>query len=145
MQHTSADLSALQATITPDIVLDSTLESTVALVEQRLAALSDALRLRDAAAVEAQADALHRALAQAVASVVHANRHGGVPQPMRLRLRDASAQVARQRESLARATASLDRAIDLLMPDAQPAAGRALYAASGRSASPRRGGGTLSA
>jgi hypothetical protein len=48
---------------------------------------------------------------------------------MRLRLAQASAQLARQREALARATAALDRAIDVLMPDAAPAG--KVYAASG--------------
>jgi hypothetical protein len=39
-----------------------------------------------------------------------------VPPPLRERLKLASGLVASQRESLARATAALDRAIDVLMP-----------------------------
>lgn len=144
MQHSSAELSALKAAAVPDIVLDSPLEATVALVEQRLGALSDALRLRDALAVEQQAQLLHQALSHAVASFVHAARHGGVPVPMRLRLGDASAALARQREALARATAALDRAIDVLMPDAHPAPA-GLYTASGRSSGRAKRGGGLSA
>ena len=97
------------------------LEPLVAQVEQRLGALADSLRERDIIAIEQQANALHRALAHAVDCFVHAARHGGVPEPMRLRLARASAQLARQRESLARATAALDRAIDVLMPGAAPA------------------------
>ncbi len=143
MLHSPAELSALHAATTPDIVLDNTLEATVALVEQRLAAFADALRLRDAQAVELAADALHRALAEAVATFVHAARNGGVPQAMRSRLGDAGAQLARQREAMARATAALDRAIDLLMPDARPQQ-RTLYTAAGRAVAPKRGG-TLSA
>ena len=92
------------------------LEAAVSEVEQRLAALSDALRERDPSAVAHHADHLHRALSAAVQMFTHAARHGGVPDALRLRLAKASAQVARQRELLARATAALDRAIDLLMP-----------------------------
>jgi hypothetical protein len=62
---------------------------------------------------------------------MYAAQHGGVPPPMRLRLAHASAQVARQREALARATAALDRAIEVLMPGAHPAH-RSVYSASGR-------------
>ena len=46
-----------------------------------------------------------------------AAREGGVPSTLRRRLALASAQVAAQREALARATAALDRAIDVLLPD----------------------------
>jgi exonuclease VII large subunit len=106
------------------------LEPLVAQVEQRLGALADALRERDVLAIEQQAQELHRALAQAVESFMHAARHGGVPEPMRLRLARASAQLARQREALSRATSALDRAIDVLMPGAAAPAGR-IYTASG--------------
>ena len=105
------------------------LEPLVANVEQRLVALADSLRERDVQAIEQQAQALHRALARAVESFMHAARNGGVPEPMRLRLASASAQLARQREALARATAALDRAIDVLMPGAMPAG--KVYLASG--------------
>ncbi len=98
------------------------LELLVAAVEQRLAALADALRERDTTAIELQAQALHAALASAVNSFIFAARHGGVPEAMRMRLAHASAQLARQRELLSRATAALDRAIDVLMPGATPAA-----------------------
>ena len=105
------------------------LEQAVATVEERLVGLSNSLRERDAHAVESQANELHRALAAAVQRFMHAARHGGVPGPMRRRLARASAQVASQREALARATAALDRAIDVLMPEA--AAPTALYGARG--------------
>ena len=118
------------------------LEPLVALVEQRLGALADALRERDVQAIELQAQELHRALAHAVESFMRAARNGGVPEAMRLRLAHASAQMARQREALSRATAALDRAIDVLMPGAAPA-GR-VYTASGLSA-PLRGGTNLNA
>jgi hypothetical protein len=49
-----------------------------------------------------------------------AARSGTVPAPLRRRLASASGQVAAQRESLARATAALDRAIEVLMPREVP-------------------------
>lgn len=115
----------------------SELETAVASVEQGLTALAEALRGRDARAVEFQANELHRALAQAVQRFMHAARNGGVPEPMRRRLARASAQVAQQRETLARATAALDRAIDVLMPEAAP--GAMLYGARGLPEAPQRG------
>ncbi len=110
--------------------LTQTLEPLVAHVEQRLGALADSLRERDVQAIEQQAHELHCALALAVESFMHAARHGGVPEAMRLRLARASAQLARQREALSRATAALDRAIDVLMPGAAAPVGR-VYNASG--------------
>ena len=56
-------------------------------------------------------------LAQAVGHFSRAARDGGVPSPLRQRLALASGRVAAQREALARATAALDRAIDVLLPD----------------------------
>ncbi|MED5619873.1 hypothetical protein [Ideonella sp. BN130291] len=98
------------------------LENSLAAVEQRLAALGEALRERNAEAIELHATELHRALADAVNRFAQAARTGGVPPVLRRRLANASGQVAAQRESLARATAALDRAIDVLMP-APPAGG----------------------
>ena len=92
------------------------LEAPLARVEDRLGALTDALKADDPAALETAASELHRALSSAVDTFKVAARRGGVPAPMRQRLALASAQVAAQRESLARATAALDRAIDVLMP-----------------------------
>ncbi len=92
------------------------LEKSLAAVEQRLVALGEALRERDAQAIDTHAGELHRALADAVNIFARAARSGGVPPVLRHRLAHASGQVAAQRESLARATAALDRAIDVLMP-----------------------------
>ena len=122
----------LDAHAGPD-ALAADLEPLVAHVEQRLGALADSLRERDVQGIELQAQELHRALACAVESFIHAARHGGVPEAMRLRLARASAQLARQREALSRATAALDRAIDVLMPGAAAPASR-VYTASGLSA-----------
>lgn len=85
-------------------------------VEDCLSALGAALHRSDAQAVERVAAELHAALAAAVDHFGRAARAGGVPASLRQRLAQASGQVAAQREALARATASLDRAIDVLMP-----------------------------
>jgi hypothetical protein len=92
------------------------LETTLAAVETQLAALGESLRANDSAAIDRHATELHRALARAVDHFTHAARSGPVPSPLRERLKLASGLVASQRESLARATAALDRAMDVLMP-----------------------------
>ena len=112
-----------------DSHLDShaTLVTALAAVELRLAALGVALRECDTAGVDLHASELHRALASAVDRFTRAARDGSIPAPLRIRLGLASAQVAAQRESLARATAALDRAIEVLMPTS----GTALYSTDG--------------
>ena len=106
---------------------DSELEARLADVETRLSALGNALRARDATAIDLHASELHRALSSAISHFSDASRSGRVPPALRTRLANASGQVAAQRESLARATAALDRAIDVLLPrDGMP-----LYSAYG--------------
>jgi hypothetical protein len=106
------------------------LEASVDAIEWHLDALGAALRDGDARAIESQAAELHRTLAAAIHRFSDAARlQGGVPQPLRRRLARASGLVAAQRESLARATAALDRAIDVLMPTALP---RATYGQAGQ-------------
>ena len=97
------------------------LETTLSAVENQLTSLGDSLRANDMTAVDHHATELHRALARAVDHFTHAARSGPVPPALRDRLMRASGLVASQRESLARATAALDRAIDVLMPRATPA------------------------
>ena len=66
---------------------------------------------------------------------------GPLPPALRHRLASASGQVAAQRESLARATAALDRAIDVLLPgDSVP-----LYSALGSAERGMLKGGVISA
>ena len=109
------------------------LETRLSEVETRLAALGNALRARDPVGIDLHAAELHRALASAVTQFSAAARAGPLPPALRHRLASASGQVAAQRESLARATAALDRAIDVLLPsDSLP-----LYSALG---SAERGG-----
>lgn len=112
------------------------LERPMATLEERLSALTAALCERDADAIEREALALHRALAGAVDQFGRAARHGPIPAPLRARLMSAGAQVAAQREALARATASLDRAIDVLLP--APAPG--IYSSLGAASRPANGG-----
>jgi hypothetical protein len=105
------------------------LEQPLAHVEAQLHALALALRANDAPALEAAAAGLHESLSSAVERFRSAARRGDVPAPLRQRLAIASARVAAQRLSLARATAALDRAIEVLMPSDTPT-----YAAASASA-----------
>jgi hypothetical protein len=95
---------------------DPDLSALLSAVEVRLAALGEALRRRDSAAIEAHAGELHGALARAVDRFAQAARQGAIAPELRQRLAVASARVAAQREALVRATAHLDRAIDVLLP-----------------------------
>jgi hypothetical protein len=97
------------------------LEPMLAAVEAQLTSLGESLRANDMAAVDQHASQLHHALARAVDHFAHAARKGPVPPALRQRLMVASGLVASQRESLARATAALDRAMDVLMPRSAPA------------------------
>ena len=92
------------------------LEARLAAVESRLIALGNALRARDPVAIDQQAGELHGALAAAIDQFSDAARSGPVAPALRDRLAQASSQVVAQRESLARATAALDRALDVLLP-----------------------------
>ena len=111
----------------PALAASPELEARLTAVESRLSALGQALRSRDAAGIDLHASELHRALASAVSQFSDAAKNGPLPPALRARLAEASGQVAAQRESLARATAALDRAIDVLLPRD----GAALYSAYG--------------
>ena len=100
----------------PPLASRAELEATLEAVEAQLNGLGAALLARDAAAIDAHAAELPRALSRAVAHFSAAAQHGPVPPALRQRLSRASRMVAAQRESFARATAALDRAIDVLLP-----------------------------
>ncbi len=123
MMTANEEFQAVQRTV-------ADLERPLQNVEEHLVALGLALHRQDADAVERIAAELHAALAEAVNDFGRAARSGGVPPSLRNRLARVGGQVAAQREALARATASLDRAIDVLIPRWQPAN---LYAAGGSS------------
>lgn len=108
MLYTPSELNAVQRA--------AELEAPLVAVETRLGTLGNALLANDANAIESEAAALHAALADAIHHFSRAARQGGVPPVLRHRLAVAGGQVAAQREALARATAALDRAIDVLLP-----------------------------
>jgi hypothetical protein len=112
------------------------LEATLAAVEIRLHALGVALLERNVGDIELHSGELHRRRARSITSLVarHANCCAAAPGLMR-----ASSQVAAQRESFARATAALDRAIDVLLP--RDASG--VYSAQGATERASSRGGSL--
>jgi hypothetical protein len=116
---------------------DTELEQSVARLESRLAALGDALRVHHAETVAREATELQRALAAAVEQLRRSARAGQLSPRLRERLALASGHVAAQRESLARASAALDRAIDVLLPSPAP---RVAYSAVGLSERPAHSG-----
>ncbi|HTP73949.1 MAG TPA: hypothetical protein VML58_17190 [Burkholderiaceae bacterium] len=104
------------------------LEGTLHCVERHLDDLQAALSTHDMRCIELHAAELQKALSHAVERFAAAARRGGASLPLRLRLGLASARVTAQRDALARASAALDRAIDVLMPGQ---AATALYSQSG--------------
>ncbi len=133
MMQSTPERAAVQAT--------AALEQPLKAVEDQLQALNAALHRHDVPALDEAAAGLHLALAAAVDHFGRAARAGGVPAPLRQRLAHAGGQVAAQREALARATASLDRAIDVLMPRLASPVG--LYSAAGGSDRQPHTGGSL--
>ena len=114
--------TALPTALSPE------LEQPLLAVEAALNHLGDALARRDAAAIELHSAELHQHLAHAVQSFTEAARSGGVPAALRNRLVRAGGLMAAQRETLARGNASLDRALDVLIPS-EPTG---LYGAGGK-------------
>jgi hypothetical protein len=74
-------------------------------------------------------------LTEAIHAFSKAAQLGPLSPALRSRLVKASGQVAAQRESLARATAALDRAIEVLIPPEKPA----VYSPYGAAPRPLRG------
>jgi hypothetical protein len=118
----------------------SELEQPLQAVEQRLFDMGVALHRQDGAAIERIGAELHAALAAAVNHFGRAAQTGKVPPLLRQRLSVATGQVAAQREALARATASLDRAIDVLIPRLLPTT---VYSAGGAASRATRPGNGL--
>jgi hypothetical protein len=112
------------------------LEESIASLESRLHALGEALGVRRAEAVATEAAELQSALAMAVERLRRSARAGHLTPQLRQRLAVASGQVAAQRESLARASAALDRALDVLLPIPDP---QVAYSAAGLSERQGRG------
>jgi predicted negative regulator of RcsB-dependent stress response len=98
------------------------LDEAVAQIEGHVAALSAALRDRDAIALEAATQTLQRTLAASIHRFAAAARAaGGVPLPMQRRIAVIGGQVSAQREQLARASAALERALTVLAAGAPQA------------------------
>lgn len=133
-QQALAAASADAATASAQVLARNAeqLEAPLLAVESALAEMALALQRNDLTLLERASHGLHHALSAAVKQFTHAARNGGVPPALRHRLALASAQVASQREALARATTSLDRAMDVLIPRQVPAGTG--YGASGHSA-----------
>jgi hypothetical protein len=91
------------------------LEQTLVAVEQRLSALGLALFSLDLPAIERHGFELHRELLQAVQCFSQAACQRVLPFKLKQRMVEATSKVAAQRETLARATEALDRAIDVLI------------------------------
>ena len=113
----------------------SALEAALDRVEAQLGALGEALQLHQADAVADAAAGLQHALAATAQQL--RRRAGPLPAPLRTRLALARGRVAAQRESLARAGAAAERAIDVLLPSPAP---RVAYSAAGLSERPARAG-----
>ena len=94
-----------------------TLEASVCALEEGLQKLGEALLARDTRGIDQASDRLQRALISALTDFQLAAREGRVPPELRRRLVSAGGHIAAQREAVARAAASLDRAIDILLPD----------------------------
>ena len=90
-------------------------------IEDRLQRLSAALRGTDAVAIEEATLALRQVLGQAMSDLRPAIKGSGISATLRNRILLADAEVAAQREAVARAAAALDRAVNLLMPSQAPA------------------------
>jgi hypothetical protein len=99
------------------------LEPALAAVEQGLHDLSLSLQASDPSGIDQHAADLQTALTQALDIFGHAAHFGPIPPRQRQRLMQAAGQVAAHREALARATAALDRAMDVLMPKSSPVYG----------------------
>lgn len=108
------------------VVRGAPLATTLNLLDEQLTALSSALQGRDAQALQAAADHLVAGL-EAAGPVLR--EPGALTPALRRQLAFAVGRVAAHREALARATASVDRAIEVLLPSPAPAAGT--YSANG--------------
>jgi hypothetical protein len=100
---------------------DNDIDGALQQVQARLAAMADALGQDQAESLAAAAVELQRALEPL-------RRAGRLPPERRRQLAELAADTAAQRESVARASAGLQRAINVLLPGHAPGAA---YAADG--------------
>jgi hypothetical protein len=109
----------------------SALETSLAAVEQAIAALGQTLAGHDIAAVEAASTALHDAMRAAMNQFAQVARGGRMPAELRNRFALANAQIGAQREALIRASAAVEQNLEILIPRA--VAETSVYSASGSS------------
>lgn len=126
-------------TATMNPIRPDTLPPLLNELEAALALVQQALVQRDTPSLEQQAGQVQQLLAAALAEA----RGQALPAPLRQRLAQAGAQLAAQRQALGRATASLDRALEVLMPAEPDPSG--LYGQGGRALRQRSSGNALSA
>jgi hypothetical protein len=107
------------------------LETSLASVEQAIAAFGQTLAQRDIAAIEAASAALHDAMRAAMTQFAQVARAGKMPAALRTRFALANAQIAAQREALFRATSLVEQNLEILIP--RPMAETSVYSASGAS------------
>ena len=105
---------------------DAELDAALQQLDARLQALGEALRSQHADAVASEAAALQRALAALRRSLHHDGN--ALPAPLRARAARAASQITAQREAVARRSAAVGRALDLLLP---PTATRVAYSVAG--------------
>lgn len=94
------------------------LTTHVQAIEAQLHDLDEALRERDTVHLEAASGALHRALADALASFRRAQKAGAepLPQPLRHRLMLSQTRVAGLQQTLLVASSSIERTLSVLLP-----------------------------
>jgi membrane carboxypeptidase/penicillin-binding protein PbpC len=98
----------------------------LAQLDEHVAQMGRALQAGDAQTLQVAATELLAALEAAASSL---REPGALPPALRRHLADTAARVLAQREALARAGASIERGLDLLLPGARP--GAATYSAAG--------------
>lgn len=134
-------MNLLNPPSSPSVADPDPLASLLVELEAALALVQQALSQRDAAALEQHAGRVQLLMGRAIAQGQAQSRQGVLQPVLRQRLAIAGGQMAAQRELLGRATAALDRAIDVLMP-APPIA---LYGQGGKTLRQRSSGEGLTA
>lgn len=104
--------------------MNDSMTAHVADIESRLHALDEAFASGDSAAIEAQVQHLQRSLAESLVAFRQAERAGLDPLPpeLRARLKLAQSRVQAQQVAVHRATSSIDRTLDVLLPREQAVA-----------------------
>jgi hypothetical protein len=105
------------------------LASALAAVEDAVAALGDTFVRNDADALAAAADHLQASLRAAMTEFAQVARRGTMSAETRQRFAKVAGRVTAQREALFRATATVDQALEILIP--RPLADASTYSAQG--------------